>query len=135
MHRIYVVSGREPQGATWAPRFVYHGFRYVEISGYPDAKTEDFVVEVVEDEMDHTGSFSCSNETLNQVIRNAFWGIRSNYKGMPVDCPQRNERQPWLGDHAMGCWGKVCFSTIMPCTTNGHVISAKHSAKTAVFLM
>lgn len=54
---IYVVSGREPQGATWAPRFVYHGFRYVEISGYPDAKTEDFVVEVVEDEMDHTGSF------------------------------------------------------------------------------
>lgn len=106
---IYVVSGREPQGATWAPRFVYHGFRYVEISGYPDAKTEDFVVEVVEDEMDHTGSFSCSNETLNQVIRNAFWGIRSNYKGMPVDCPQRNERQPWLGDHAMGSWGESLF--------------------------
>ena len=77
----------------------------VEISGYPDAKTEDFIVEVVEDEMDHTGSFSCSDETLNEVVRNAFWGIRSNYKGMPVDCPQRNERQPWLGDHAMGCWG------------------------------
>lgn len=72
---IYVVSGREPQGATWAPRFVYHGFRYVEISGYPDAKTEDFVVEVVEDEMDHTGSFSCSDKTLNQVVRNAFWGF------------------------------------------------------------
>ena len=47
-----------------------------------------------------------------------FWGIRSNYKGMPVDCPQRNERQPWLGDHAMAL-GEVCSSTIMPCTTNG----------------
>ena len=28
---------------------------------------------------------------------------------MPVDCPQRNERQPWLGDHAMGCWGESMF--------------------------
>lgn len=106
---VYIVSGREPQGATWAPRFVYHGFRYVEISGYPDAKVEDFTAEVVEDEMEHTGSFTCSSETLNQVVRNAFWGIRSNYKGMPVDCPQRNERQPWLGDHAMGCWGESMF--------------------------
>ena len=48
---IYVVSGREPQDTTWAPRFVYHGFRYVEISGYPNAKTEDFTAEVVDDEM------------------------------------------------------------------------------------
>ena len=106
---IYVVSGREPQDATWAPRFVYHGLRYVEISGYPNAKTEDFTAEVVDDEMAHTGTFTCSDETLNQVLRNAFWGIRSNYKGMPVDCPQRNERQPWLGDHAMGSWGESLF--------------------------
>ena len=106
---IYVVSRREPQDATWAPRFVYHGFRYVEISGYPNAKTEDFTAEVVDDEMAHTGTFTCSDETLNQVLRNAFWGIRSNYKGMPVDCPQRNERQPWLGDHAMGSWGESLF--------------------------
>lgn len=106
---IYVVSGREPQDTTWAPRFVYHGFRYVEISGYPNAKTEDFTAEVVDDEMAHTGTFTCSDETLNKVLHNAFWGIRSNYKGMPVDCPQRNERQPWLGDHAMGSWGESLF--------------------------
>ena len=103
---VYVVSGRETKDATWAPRFIYHGFRYVEVSGYPNAKAEDFVAEVVEDEMEHTGTFSCSDETLNKIIRNAFWGIRSNYKGMPVDCPQRNERQPWLGDRTMGCWGE-----------------------------
>ncbi len=103
---VYVVSGRETKDATWAPRFIYHGFRYVEVSGYPNAKAEDFIAEVVEDEMEHTGSFSCSDETLNKIIRNAFWGIRSNYKGMPVDCPQRNERQPWLGDRTMGCWGE-----------------------------
>lgn len=102
----YVVSGHEKPETTWAPRFVYHGFRYVEISGYKNAKIEDFAAEIVEDEMSHTGHFSCSNATLNAIVRNAFWGIRSNYKGMPVDCPQRNERQPWLGDHAMGCWGE-----------------------------
>lgn len=132
---IYVVSGREPQDTTWAPRFVYHGFRYVEISGYPNAKTEDFTAEVVDDEMAHTGTFTCSDETLNQVLRNAFWGIRSNYKGMPVDCPQRNERQPWLGDHAMGSWGESLFSTIMPYTINGHVIFVKHSVRTAASRM
>ena len=103
---VYVVSGRETKDATWAPRFIYHGFRYVEVSGYPNAKAEDFVAEVVEDEMEHIGTFNCSDETLNKIIRNAFWGIRSNYKGMPVDCPQRNERQPWLGDRTMGCWGE-----------------------------
>ena len=103
---VYVVSGRETKDATWAPRFIYHGFRYVEVSDYPNAKAEDFVAEVVEDEMEHTGTFNCSDETLNKIIRNAFWGIRSNYKGMPVDCPQRNERQPWLGDRTMGCWGE-----------------------------
>ncbi len=105
----YVVNGREPKDATWAPVFVYHGFQYVEISGYPDAKLEDFTVEVVEDQMEHTGSFSSSNDILNQVVKNAFWGIRSNYKGMPVDCPQRDERQPWLGDRTVGCWGESMF--------------------------
>ena len=35
-------------------------------------------------------------------------GIASNYKGMPLDCPQRNERQPWLGDRTMTAWSE-CF--------------------------
>ncbi|MFL5771712.1 MAG: alpha-L-rhamnosidase C-terminal domain-containing protein, partial [Flavisolibacter sp.] len=47
-----------------------------------------------------------SNNTINQIHRNAYWGIRSNYKGMPIDCPQRNERQPWLGDRTMGAYGE-----------------------------
>ena len=132
---IYVVSGREPQDATWAPRFVYHGFRYVEISGYPNAKTEDFTAEVVDDEMAHTGTFTCSDETLNQVLRNAFWGIRSNYKGMPVDC--RNATNANLGWETTR-WVpgvKAYFSTIMPYTTNGHVIFVKHSVRTAASRM
>ena len=56
--------------------------------------------------MEVIGDFSSSNELLNQIVKNAWWGILGNYKGMPVDCPQRNERQPWLGDRTMGCWGE-----------------------------
>ena len=102
---IYICNGKE-SGAFWAPSFVYHGFRYVEISGYKEAEISDFVGEVVSDSMRESGYFKCSNDIINGVYRNAFWGILSNYKGMPVDCPQRNERQPWLGDRGGGCTGE-----------------------------
>lgn len=102
---VYVCRGDEKE-STWAPRFVYHGFRYVEVTGYPSPTLADFSGEVVSDEMEQTGTFSCSDDVLNRVYKNARWGILSNYKGMPVDCPQRNERQPWLGDRVMGCWGE-----------------------------
>ena len=103
---IYVVRGTEKKDAEWAPRFVYHGFRYVEVIGYKNPVLHDFMGEVVSDEMAVIGSFESSNAILNRVYKNAYWGILSNYKGMPVDCPQRNERQPWLGDHAMGARGE-----------------------------
>ena len=102
----YIVRGDEHKDARWAPRFVYHGFRYVEITGYKNPVPDDFLGEVVSDAMDIAGSFGSSDPTLNSIYRNAHWGILSNYKGMPVDCPQRNERQPWLGDHAMGSYGE-----------------------------
>ena len=88
------------------PFFTYHGFRYVEIKGYENPKIEDFIGEVVSDEMEVIGSFESSDKVLNQVYRNAYWGILGNYKGLPVDCPQRNERQPWLGDRTMGSLGE-----------------------------
>lgn len=102
---IYICNGKE-NGATWAPRFVYHGFRYVEVTGYDEPQVSDFVGEVVSDEMEELGTFECSNDIINRVYRNAYWGILGNYKGMPIDCPQRNERQPWLGDRTMGVWGE-----------------------------
>lgn len=103
---IYILKSNN-QFEKWAPSFVYHGFRFVEISGLnytPDAN--DFMAEVVSDEMEQLGKLTTSNVILNQVLQNAWWGILSNYKGMPVDCPQRDERQPWLGDRTMGCWGE-----------------------------
>ena len=91
----------------WHPMFTYHGFRYVEISGLRDTpKTSDFLGLVFYDEMPTTGSFETSNEILNAVYRNAYWGIRGNYRSMPTDCPQRDERMGWTGDRATGCYGE-----------------------------
>jgi alpha-L-rhamnosidase len=102
---VYTLKGGGEE--TWHPTFVFHGFRYAEITGYPGVPTtNDFVGEVVYDDLKTIGTFETSNEIINQIHKNAFWGIRSNYKGMPIDCPQRNERQPWLGDRTMGAYGE-----------------------------
>ena len=101
----YVLKGGETE--NWHPRFVFHGFRYVEITGYPGEPTlSDFTGEVVYDEMATTGQFETSNPLITQIHKNAYWSIGGNYKGMPLDCPQRNERQPWLGDRSTGCYSE-----------------------------
>ena len=102
---VYTLSGEGVE--TWHPQFVYHGFRYVEVSGLTYTPSlQDFEIQVVYDDLKNTSTFATSNAVINQVYKNAWWGIASNYKGMPVDCPQRNERQPWLGDRATGAHGE-----------------------------
>ncbi|MCB9502043.1 MAG: family 78 glycoside hydrolase catalytic domain [Deferribacteres bacterium] len=92
---------------TWEPRFTYHGFRFVEMKGEP-ARPSLSALEgrVVHDAVKSTGTFKTSNSTINQVYRNAFWGIRGNYRSMPTDCPQRDERQGWLGDRSVESLGE-----------------------------
>ncbi len=101
----YVANGKE-KGAKWSPKFSYHGFQYVEVDGIDNLSQEDIEAEFVYDNLPDNGSFASSNDILNAIHRNAWWGIASNYKGVPVDCPQRDERQPWTGDHNMGTWGE-----------------------------
>ncbi|MDD2474912.1 MAG: family 78 glycoside hydrolase catalytic domain [Dysgonamonadaceae bacterium] len=99
----------EKDGAfTWEPSFTYHGFRFVEITGLDyEPNLKDFRGKVVYDKMETTGQFETSNEIINKVFKNAYWGIRGNYRGMPTDCPQRDERLGWLGDRATGCFGEA----------------------------
>ncbi|MDR2774521.1 MAG: glycoside hydrolase family 78 protein [Tannerella sp.] len=92
---------------TWEPTFIYHGFRFVEISGLDnEPAVTDFTGKVVYDEMATIGTFETSNELINRIHKNAYWGIRGNYRGMPTDCPQRDERLGWLGDRATGAYGE-----------------------------
>ena len=91
----------------WHPMFVYHGFRYVEITGLRETPNlDDFEGRVIYDEMPVTGSFETSNEIVNAVYHNAYWGIRGNYRSMPTDCPQRDERLGWTGDRTTGNYGE-----------------------------
>jgi alpha-L-rhamnosidase len=102
---------------SWEPSFVYHGFRFVEISGLDEQpELSSFTGKVVYDNMETTGQFETSNDIINQTFKNAYWGIRGNYRGMPTDCPQRDERQGWQPDVS----AKRLFSTTPCCTANGH---------------
>ena len=102
---VYTLKGSDTE--QFEPVFTYHGFRFVEITGYPGTPViNDFEGKVVYDEMEVTGQFETSDKTINQIYKNAYWGIRGNYRGMPTDCPQRDERMGWLGDRAVGSHGE-----------------------------
>jgi alpha-L-rhamnosidase len=85
---------------VFEPSFTYHGFRYVEISGYPGAPTiGDVQGVVVHSACRETGGIAFHDAPLLQTIfDNALWSQRSNFFSVPTDCPQRDERMGWMGD-------------------------------------
>ena len=84
---------------VWEPRFTFHGFRYVEITGLSTPPSPEMVTGIViHTDAPMTSSFECSNPMLNQLHSNIVWGQRSNYIEVPMDCPQRDERLGWTGD-------------------------------------
>ena len=96
---LYTLKGRGEE--SYEPRFTYHGFRYVEITGFPGRPTlASLEGRVVHNDVAVAGEFTCSQQTINRVYRNIVWGVRGNYHGVPTDCPQRDERHGWLGDRA-----------------------------------
>jgi alpha-L-rhamnosidase len=93
----YTLRGEPAE--IWEPRFTYHGFRYVEITGWPGQLTpDDLRAVVLHTDMERTGWFSCSDELLNRLHENVVWGMRGNFLDLPTDCPQRDERLGWTGD-------------------------------------
>lgn len=92
---------------TWEPRFVSHGFRFVEVTGYPGTPDLDAIEgRVVNDDLPTAGDFVCSSDIINRIYTNIVWGTRGNYRSLPTDCPQRDERQGWLGDRSEECKGE-----------------------------
>ena len=102
---IYTLRGGHTE--TWEPRFVYHGFRYVELTGYPGKPDLNSIEgRVVNDDLPVAGHFLCSNDLINHIYTNIVWGTRGNYHSIATDCPQRDERQGWLGDRSEECKGE-----------------------------
>ena len=84
---------------VWEPHFTFHGFRYVELLGFPGVPTQDTVTGiVVHSEMALSGKFECSDRLINQLQHNILWGQKGNFVDVPTDCPQRDERLGWTGD-------------------------------------
>jgi alpha-L-rhamnosidase len=64
---------------VYEPRFTYHGFRYVEVTGYPGEPAMDALeARMVHDDLESAGDFACSEEILNRIHANCRWGIRGN---------------------------------------------------------
>jgi alpha-L-rhamnosidase len=98
----YVLRGGARE--VWEPRFTFHGFRYVEVTGYPGRPPLDAITGIVaHSAMPRTGAFTCSDRRVNRLQQNIEWGQRGNFLEVPTDCPQRDERLGWMGDAQIFC--------------------------------
>ncbi|GAA3315530.1 alpha-L-rhamnosidase [Arthrobacter ramosus] len=81
----------------FTPRFTFHGYRYIQISGtrgpIPAANVKGIVLSSI---AELTGKVSTSNPLLNQLADNIHRSQIGNFLSIPTDCPQRNERMGWL---------------------------------------
>ena len=93
----FILSGKGPEEFT--PQFTFHGFRYLEITGLPAAPAKDAVTGFVfHTDAPFTAKLETGSPLINKLWRNILWGQRSNFVGIPTDCPQRDERLGWMGD-------------------------------------
>ena len=93
----YICDGKGEE--TWSPRFTFHGFQYVEITGLKSPPTVGTVTGVaLSSDTPIVGRFECSDTMLNKLHSNGYWTQRANFIDIPTDCPQRDERLGWTGD-------------------------------------
>ena len=94
----YILKG-DPKGEQWVPRFTYHGFQFVEITGLPHKPSLDTVTGLVlHNDTPMASHFECSDPMINQLFKNITRTQRANFIEVPTDCPQRDERMGWMGD-------------------------------------
>jgi alpha-L-rhamnosidase len=92
----YILKGGDPE--TWHSRFTYHGFQYVEVTGFPGKPTSESLRGVfLHSAVPVAGEFECSNPLLNKIWAAGRWAYLSNLQGIPTDCPHR-EKNGWTGD-------------------------------------
>jgi len=95
---VYILRGGNEE--TFAPHFTFHGFRYVEVTGYPGTPTLDVLKGNVVSSLsgDPVAKLTTSSDLVNRMWSIGIWGQRGNFLSIPTDCPQRDERLGWMGD-------------------------------------
>lgn len=105
---VFFLSGH-PSGEVLAPRFVYRGFRYVQIEGLDHAPTIQSVDGMfIHSDLKFTGRFRCADESLQNLWKNILQTQRSNFTGIPTDNAVR-EFRGWMGDAAV-FWDTAAFN-------------------------
>ncbi|MBQ8089034.1 MAG: family 78 glycoside hydrolase catalytic domain [Clostridia bacterium] len=94
--RYAFISAGTPEHVR--PHFTFYGFRFVKVSGLETVDPEAFTACVIHSELTPTGQIETSNEKVNRLFLNAWWGQLGNFLDVPTDCPQRDERMGWTGD-------------------------------------
>ncbi|MFD9445323.1 alpha-L-rhamnosidase [Streptomyces sp. NPDC060006] len=93
----YVLKGSGEE--TYEPRFTFHGFRYVEVTGFPGTPSAGAVTgRVMHTSAPFTLDFETDVPMLNKLHSNITWGQRGNFLSVPTDTPARDERLGWTGD-------------------------------------
>jgi alpha-L-rhamnosidase len=83
----------------FTPQFTFHGFRYAEVTGLKaDPDRDALKAEVIHTDAPFTAKLETGSPMINQLWSNILWGQRSNFVGIPSDCPQRDERLGWMAD-------------------------------------
>ena len=99
-----VILRGDPDGEIYQPRFTFHGFRYIEITGVSDAPAPDEVEGIQLSSLPGlTGHLETDDPLVNRFIENVRWSQLCNFISVPTDCPQRNERMGWAGDAHVFC--------------------------------
>jgi alpha-L-rhamnosidase len=94
----YTLKG-DPAGETWTPELTYHGFQFVELTGFPGKPDKDAVTGIlIHSDTPFHGEFECDDPMINKLHQNITWTQRGNFFDVPTDCPQRDERMGWTGD-------------------------------------
>ncbi|HZQ20763.1 MAG TPA: family 78 glycoside hydrolase catalytic domain [Terriglobales bacterium] len=95
---IYVLRGDGEE--SYEPHFTFHGFRYVEVSGFPGTPTSANITGEVASSVgvDPSAHVDTASNLVNRMWSIGIWGQRGNFLSIPTDCPQRDERLGWMGD-------------------------------------
>jgi alpha-L-rhamnosidase len=93
----FILNGNGVEEFT--PQFTFHGFRYAEITGLKGRPPKEWMtVLVMHTDAPFDAKLKTGSEMIDKLWSNILWGQRSNFVGVPTDCPQRDERLGWMAD-------------------------------------